>query len=54
MWAFHNKVTGLIQAVSSNPTHPPGITVAGKTYEIETASDPFHGFLSVHERKVRL
>jgi len=38
LWAFHNKVTGLIQAVSPNPVNPSGITVAGKSYNIETAS----------------
>ncbi len=38
LWAYSNKVTGLYQAVSPNASSPSAVTVAGKTYAIETAS----------------
>lgn len=38
LWAYSNKVTGLYQAVSPNASSPSAVTVAGKTYTIETAS----------------
>lgn len=37
LWAYSNKVTGLYQAVSPSAASPQAVTVAGKTYEIETA-----------------
>lgn len=37
LWAYSNKVTGLYQAVSPNSSSPSTVTVAGKTYAIETA-----------------
>ena len=37
LWAYSNKVTGLYQAVSPTPSNPSSVTVAGKTYAIETA-----------------
>ncbi len=38
LWAYSNKVTGLYQAVSPNASNPSSVTVAGKTYPIETVS----------------
>ncbi len=38
LWAYSNKVTGLYQAVSPNASSPNSVTVAGKTYSIETTS----------------
>lgn len=37
LWAYGNKVTGLYQAVSPSASSPTAVTVAGKTYAIETA-----------------
>ncbi|MCI8650990.1 MAG: S-layer homology domain-containing protein [Oscillospiraceae bacterium] len=37
LWAYSNKVTGLYQAASPNASSPSAVTVAGKTYAIETA-----------------
>ena len=37
LWAYSNKVTGLYQAVSPSAASPQAVTVAGKTYSIETA-----------------
>lgn len=37
LWAYSNKVTGLYQAVSPTASNPSAVTVAGKTYAIETA-----------------
>lgn len=37
LWAYSNKVTGLYQSVSPNASSPSAVTVAGKTYSIETA-----------------
>lgn len=37
LWAYADTVTGLYQAVSPNPSSPTAVTVAGKTYPIETA-----------------
>lgn len=37
LWAYADAVTGLYQAVSPNPSSPTAVTVAGKTYSIETA-----------------
>ena len=37
LWAYSTKVTGLYQAVSPNASSPSAVTVAGKTYSIETA-----------------
>lgn len=37
LWAYADSVTGLYQAVSPNPSSPTTVTVAGKTYPIETA-----------------
>jgi len=36
LWAYTNKVTGLYQAVSPAASSPSAVTVAGKTYAIET------------------
>lgn len=38
LWAYSNKVTGLYQAVSPSASSPQAVTVAGKTYAIETTS----------------
>ena len=38
LWAYSNKVTGLYQAVSPSASSPQSVTVAGKTYPIETTS----------------
>ncbi|MEA4954586.1 MAG: S-layer homology domain-containing protein [Pseudoflavonifractor sp.] len=38
LWAYSNKVTGLYQNVSPNASSPTSVTVAGKTYSIETAA----------------
>lgn len=37
VWAYSNKVTGLLQATAPNASNPTSVTVAGKTYTIETA-----------------
>lgn len=37
LWAYADSVTGLYQAVAPNPSSPTTVTVAGKTYPIETA-----------------
>ncbi len=37
LWAYSNKVTGIYQAVSPSSSTPTSITVAGRTYAIETA-----------------
>jgi hypothetical protein len=37
LWAYSNKVTGLYQAVSPSASSPSAVTVAGKTYAIETS-----------------
>lgn len=37
LWAYADTVTGLYQAVSPNPSSPTAVTVAGKTFPIETA-----------------
>lgn len=37
LWAYADSVTGLYQAVAPNPSSPTAVTVAGKTYPIETA-----------------
>lgn len=37
LWAYSNKVTGLYQAVSPSASNPSAVTVAGKTYPVETA-----------------
>ena len=37
LWAYSNKVTGLYQAVTPSASNPSTVTVAGKTYAIETA-----------------
>lgn len=37
LWAYADKVTGLYQAVSPNSSNPSVVTVAGKSYSIETA-----------------
>lgn len=37
VWAYSNKVTGAINAVSPSASNPSAVTVAGKTYAIETA-----------------
>ena len=36
VWAYTNKVTGLYQAVTPTATAPASVTVAGKTYTVET------------------
>lgn len=36
LWAYSNRVTGLYQAVSPSASSPAAVTVAGKTYAIET------------------
>lgn len=38
LWAYTNKVTGLYQEVSPNASSPTSVTVAGKTYPIETSA----------------
>lgn len=38
LWAYSNKVTGLYQAVSPSASSPQSVTVAGKTYPIETTA----------------
>ena len=38
LWAYSTKVTGLYQAVSPNASSPQAVTVAGKTYSIETTT----------------
>lgn len=38
LWAYSNKVTGLYQNVSPSASSPTAVTVAGKTYSIETAA----------------
>ncbi len=38
LWAYSTKVTGLYQAVSPSASSPSAVTVAGKTYPIETTS----------------
>lgn len=38
LWAYTGKVTGLYQAVSPAASTPSAVTVAGKTYPIETAA----------------
>lgn len=38
LWAYSTKVTGLCQAVSPSASSPSAVTVAGKTYPIETTS----------------
>lgn len=37
VWAYSNKVTGIYQAASPSASAPSGVTVAGRTYSIETA-----------------
>ncbi|MDD5938984.1 MAG: S-layer homology domain-containing protein [Clostridiales bacterium] len=37
LWAYSSKVTGLYQAVSPSSSNPASVTVAGKTYAIETS-----------------
>lgn len=37
LWAYTNKVTGLIQVLSPSASSPSAVTVAGKTYAIETS-----------------
>jgi len=37
LWAYTGKVTGMLQAVSPSPSSPSSVSVAGKTYPIETA-----------------
>lgn len=41
LWAYTGKVTGLYQAVSPSASSPSAVTVAGKTYAIETAAAAF-------------
>lgn len=38
LWAYSTKVTGLYQAVSPSASSPQAVTVAGKTYAIETTT----------------
>lgn len=38
VWAFSNKVSGTITAVSPSASDPSSVTVAGQTYSIDTAS----------------
>ena len=37
LWAYSSKVSGQIQALSPSATSPTAVTVAGKSYSIETA-----------------
>lgn len=41
VWAYTNKVSGVYQSASPSASNPTSITVAGKTYSIETASAAF-------------
>lgn len=38
VWAYTGKVTGMYQSASPSATSPSSVTVAGKTYAVETAS----------------
>ena len=38
VWAYTGKVTGIYQAASPTATSPTSVTVAGKTYAVETAA----------------
>ncbi len=38
VWAYTRKITGIYQNASPSPSSPTSVTVAGKTYAIETAS----------------
>ena len=41
VWAYSNLVTGTYESASPSPSAPGSITVAGKTYEIESTSAAF-------------
>ena len=36
IWAYSNKVTGIYESAAPSASNPTSVTVAGKTYEIET------------------
>ncbi len=38
VWAYSNKVTGTIQALEPSAANPASVTVAGRTFALETAS----------------
>ena len=38
LWVYSDRVTGTIQALAPSAASPTSVTVAGRTYEIETAS----------------
>ena len=38
LWAYTNRVSGTYESASPNASNPSSVTVAGKTYSIETAS----------------
>ena len=38
IWAYSDKVTGTLEALSPSASAPTSVTVAGKTYQIETTS----------------
>ena len=41
LWAYNDQVTGTYEAASPSPTAPASITVAGRTYEIESTAAAF-------------
>lgn len=41
VWAYTSKVTGVYQSASPSASNPSAVTVAGKTYPIETAAAAF-------------
>lgn len=54
IWAYSNKVTGTLEALSPSASAPTSVTVAGKTYQIETTSAAYElsdlGSYSVGDR----
>ena len=54
IWAYSDKVTGTLEAVSPSASAPTSVKVAGKTYEIETTSAAYElsdlGSYSVGDR----
>lgn len=38
LWVYNDRVTGTIQAISPSQTNPVSVTVAGKTYTIESSA----------------
>ena len=54
IWAYSDKVTGTLEALSPSASAPTSVTVAGKTYQIETTSAAYElsdlGSYSVGDR----